>query len=129
MTTPSARLSARPCLSVREWATNEGMLSPTERLILILLACRIDRHFSCAPTLRTLSAESGTSRSTVLRSLRQLEEYGLITREPKFDDDGARLPSRFFLNHPLAQRNCTARHDHTAVANRPARSLGMRVRR
>ncbi|WP_205878821.1 helix-turn-helix domain-containing protein [Mycobacterium camsae] len=93
-------------LSAREWAISAGELSPTERLLLILLSDKVDRNFTCEPTLRTLAAESGAGRSTVLRRLRELEQRGLIRREPQFDEDGARLPTRYFLNHPLAPVRC-----------------------
>lgn len=101
---PSVRVNP----TAREWAISVGALAPTERLLLILLSDKADRSFSCQPTLRTLAAESGAGRSTVLRRLKELEQRGLICREAQFDEDGARLPTRYFLNHPLAPVRCGA---------------------
>ncbi|MBV8350005.1 MAG: helix-turn-helix domain-containing protein [Mycolicibacterium sp.] len=76
------------------------------KFILHLLANKADENFSCYPSIRTLMAESGAGRSTVMRALKELEASGLITRKPQFHDSGARRSSRYYLNHPLAPR-CT----------------------
>lgn len=93
--------------SARAWAAGAPAGSLTARHILILLADKADEadaNFTCAPNLRTLVAESGASRSTVLRALKELETRGLISRQPQFDDeDGARLSTRYHLNHWDAQ--------------------------
>jgi len=104
----SSNCVARANPTAREWAISAGELPPTERLLLILLSDKVDRNFTCEPTLRTLAAESGAGRSTVLRRLRELEQRGLIRREPQFDQDGARLATRYVLNHPLAPVLCSS---------------------
>ncbi|WP_082658533.1 helix-turn-helix domain-containing protein [Mycobacterium gordonae] len=98
--------SLAPFISARDWAISADDLPPTERLLLILLSDKVDRSFSCTPTVRTLAAESGAGRSTVLRRLKDLEARGLIRREPQYDHAGGRLSTRYFLNHPLAQHRC-----------------------
>lgn len=103
-----------PCDSARGWAATAPAGSATAKLILILLADKADgvgASSSCAPSLRTLVAESGAGRSTVLRALKELEARGLITRQPQFDADGARLPTRYHLNHRSAQPVSTADTD------------------
>lgn len=118
MTALTAPMTTRPTLSVRQWATRTGKLAPTERLLLILLSDKVDRTFSCTPTLSTLTAESGAGRSTVLRTLKQLEDHALIKREPQFTAAGRRLSTRYILNCPLAQRRYCPLHDHPRVAIR-----------
>ncbi|MBJ8340449.1 helix-turn-helix domain-containing protein [Antrihabitans sp. YC3-6] len=85
-----------------DWATDADVGSPTLKLILILLANKADERFSCFPSIRTLMAESGAGRSTVLRALKTLEAGGLVTRRAQFHDSGAQRSSRYFLNHPDA---------------------------
>jgi DNA-binding transcriptional MocR family regulator len=84
------------------WATDSDVGPSTTKFILILLANKADENFSCYPSIRTLMAEANTSRSTVLRALKNLEASGFITRRPQFHDSGAQRSSRYYLNHPLA---------------------------
>ncbi|MBJ7287587.1 helix-turn-helix domain-containing protein [Williamsia sp.] len=86
-----------------DWATDAKVGSPVLKLILILLANKADEQFSCFPSVRTLMAESGAGRSTVLRALKTLETDGLITRRAQFHASGAQRSSRYYLNHPDVQ--------------------------
>ncbi|WP_020108303.1 helix-turn-helix domain-containing protein [Nocardia sp. 348MFTsu5.1] len=83
-----------------DWATDAHVGSPVLKLILILLANKADEYFSCYPSVRTLMAESGAGRSTVLRALNTLETDGYLTRRAQFHQSGAQRSSRYFLNHP-----------------------------
>ncbi|MCK0517317.1 helix-turn-helix domain-containing protein [Williamsia sp. DF01-3] len=85
-----------------DWATDAHLGSPVLKLILILLANKADEQFSCFPSVRTLMAESGAGRSTVLRALQRLEAEGYVTRRAQFHQSGAQRSSRYFLNHPDA---------------------------
>jgi hypothetical protein len=85
-----------------DWATESDIRSPTTKFILHLLANKADEEFSCYPSIRTLMAESGAGRSTVLRALKQLEDDGFITRRAQFHDSGAQRSTRYYLNHPQA---------------------------
>lgn len=85
-----------------DWATDSDIGTPTMKLILILLANKADERFSCFPSVKTLSAESGAGRSTVLHALNMLEQAGLITRVAQYHESGAQRASRYFLNHPQA---------------------------
>src|SRR6267142_2838260 len=71
-----------------DWATESDVGSPTTKFILHLLANKADENFSCYPSIRTLMAESGAGRSTVMRALKELEASGLITRQAQFHDSG-----------------------------------------
>ncbi len=85
------------------WAKDSDIAHPVAKFILVLLANKADENFSCYPSIRTLMAESGAGRSTVLRALSYLEMRGLMTRRPQFHDSGARRSTRYYLNHPRAQ--------------------------
>jgi len=101
-----------------DWATESDVGSPTTKFILHLLANKADENFSCYPSIRTLMAESGAGRSTVMRALKELEAIGLITRQAQFHDSGARRSSRYYLNHPLA-RHCLPRPDPPRPDSKP----------
>ena len=85
-----------------DWAITIEVSSPMMRLVLILLANRADDKFSCYPSIRKLVSESCAARSTVLETLRKLEDKGLVQRVAQYHDSGARRSSRYLLNHPDA---------------------------
>ena len=62
------------------WATDSDVGSSGAKFILILLPDKADANYSCYPSMRTLMAESGAGRSTVLRALNDLETRGFISR-------------------------------------------------
>jgi DNA-binding transcriptional MocR family regulator len=85
------------------WATESEVESAIAKFILLLLANKANENFSCYSSIRTLIAESGASRSTVLRALQKLETEGYVARNPQFHDSGAQRVNRYYLNHPLAR--------------------------
>lgn len=85
-----------------DWSITADVSSPMERLVLILLANRADRTFSCYPSVPKLMSESCAARSTVLKVLGQLEHDGLVQRVAQFHSSGARRSSLYLLNHPEA---------------------------
>ncbi|ARG55691.1 helix-turn-helix domain-containing protein [Mycobacterium kansasii] len=84
------------------WAKDLDIAHPVAKFILVLLANKADENFSCYPSIRTLMAESGAGRSTILRALSHLETRGFMSRRPQFHDSGARRSTRYYLNHPRA---------------------------
>ncbi|WP_141118974.1 helix-turn-helix domain-containing protein, partial [Mycobacterium avium] len=80
------------------WAKDSDIAQPVAKFILVLLANKADENFSCYPSIRTLMAESGAGRSTILRALSYLETRGLMSRRPQFHDSGARRSTRYYLN-------------------------------
>ena len=84
------------------WAKDSDIAHPVAKFILVLLANKADENFSCYPSIRTLMAESGAGRSTILRALSYLETRGFMSRRPQFHDSGARRSTRYYLNHPRA---------------------------
>ena len=85
-----------------EWAIAIEASTPTERVVLMLLANRADESFTCYPSIRKLVAESCAARSTVMKTLRSLEDDGLIVRVAQHHESGARRSNRYLLNHPDA---------------------------
>lgn len=57
------------------------LATPTQKLVLLALAERADNGGLCCPSLTHLATATGLSRSSVVRSLDQLEEAQFIERE------------------------------------------------
>src|SRR5258705_2459588 len=93
-----------------DWATDSDIRSPTTKFVWHLLANKADEEFSCYPSIRTLMAESGAGRSTIMRALKELEATGFITRRPQFHDSGAQGSTRYYLNDPQAPRRAARPH-------------------
>ena len=83
------------------WALREAPApTPTARLILIALADRCGRDGRSAwPTMQVLAQEAHTSESTVWRSLKALEQRGVIARGDQSlacrDEHGRYLPVQY----------------------------------
>lgn len=83
------------------WAAEQRVGGPGIKAVLLLLARYADEAYSCFPSQSTLADESEQSRRTVLRQLKDLEEWGLIRRERRVTDKGHRTSDRFYLNIDL----------------------------
>ena len=95
------------------WAMDVDV-PPREKLMLILIASHANDEGECFPSQTTLAYRSGLSRRTVLRSLADLEERGIITRRQRRRPDGSRSSDTIRLNvhgapvrPPLAGGNLT----------------------
>ena len=95
------------------WAMDVDV-PPREKLLLILIASHANDEGECFPSQTTLAYRSGLSRRTVLRSLAELEERGVITRRKRRRPDGSRSSDTIRLNvhgapvrPPLAGGNLT----------------------
>lgn len=86
---------------VTAWVTapNGPPLSSAERMVVVVLAEHVDRHFTCFPRLAVLAAESGLSERTVKRALASLEAAELVFRARR--RTGRRV-TRYFVNHPAS---------------------------
>ena len=76
------------------------------------------KTFSCYPSIRTLMAESGAGRSTVMRALQELEATGFITRRSQFHDSGAQGSTPDYLNPPQAPHPAPRSELRRGVPNR-----------
>lgn len=83
------------------WALREAPApTPTARLVLIALADRCGRDGRSAwPTIQVLAQEAHTSESTVWRSLKAMEQNGIISRGDqslaRHDEHGRYLPMQY----------------------------------
>ena len=64
-------------------------LSHRARSVYMYLKDRADSEERCWSAIRTIAAELGFSRSTVKRALDDLYGAGLLTREPRWRENGS----------------------------------------
>lgn len=72
-------------------------VSPSEKLLLMVLANYADADFSCWPSVKRLCADTGMGERTVQRSLKSLESAGLVKRDERRRPDGSRTSDRLTL--------------------------------
>jgi len=82
------------------WALDKGMeaeLEPTLRYVLLILGNRADEQGYLFPSISWIEQRTGLSRRTVQRHLHTLEEKGLLRRDMREKDTGARTSDAFQL--------------------------------
>lgn len=81
------------------WALEQHMPDAVMKLVLISLA---DAHNGgtgkCFPSLDYIAKQACTSRSTVIRKLKALEEQGWITVEPNHEKTGRQTSNAYVLH-------------------------------
>ena len=71
--------------------------SITAKLVMILLALRVDEHWSCYPGQQRLASEAGCTDRTVRAIEAEFESAGLIRREKRYAGHKGRTSDRIYL--------------------------------
>lgn len=87
-------------MSIRamQWVWDLDGLKSGPKFVLLALADYADEEGSCFPGQDKIAARVACSVDTVARSLKILEEAGLITRTARRKEGGYRTSDRFFLH-------------------------------
>ena len=112
------------------WAWKQKSLKPFQKLILIALADRHNPDHGCFPSINTIIEDTGISRSSVLRTLGQLQDKKLITKEAAYRDNKSKTSNRYIFsfegvsesNPPhviLTPLSVSQRHPKEPVSNKP----------
>ena len=64
-------------------------LSHRARTVYMYLKDRADSDGRCWPSIKTIAVELGLSRSTVKRALDDLCRAGLLTKDPRWRENGS----------------------------------------
>ena len=72
-------------------------LSHRARAVYMYLKDHADSEGRCWPGIRTIAAELGLSHSTVKRALDDLYGAGLLTREPRWRENGSHSSNLYRL--------------------------------
>ena len=67
------------------------------KLVYIYLHDRMDSEKKAWPGLGTIAKDLSVSRSTVKRAVKDLEQAGLIRKEPHFRENGSATSNRYYL--------------------------------
>ena len=67
------------------------------KLVYIYLHDRMDSERKAWPGLNTIAKDLSVSRSTVKRAVKDLEQAGLIRKEPHFRENGSATSNRYYL--------------------------------
>lgn len=68
--------------------------------VYMYLKERSNKEGVCWPAVSTMSRELSLSRSTIQRALRELENTGWLTREPRWRENGTSSSNRYYLLIP-----------------------------
>ena len=78
-------------------AVRSLQLPPGVKHLAYALAFRANAQGSCYPSVRTISADTGLSRSTIFAHLKILRDKGLLRVQSQFRADGGRKSSLYTL--------------------------------
>lgn len=108
------------------WAYEQKLASPTLKAILVALAYHADKSGECWPTQQCLADETELSERAIRGGLAELQELGLISRNPKWER-GHRVPDLITLNRnvvPVGYRqDVPVETGHTGTTFRANRQL------
>ena len=67
------------------------------KLVYVYLHDRMDSERKAWPGLGTIAKDLSVSRSTVKRAVKDLEQAGLIRKEPHYRENGSATSNRYYL--------------------------------
>lgn len=119
------------------WAWKQKALKPFEKLILVALADRHNPDHGCFPSIGKIIEDTGISRSSVLRTISQLQAKGLIKKESAYRDNKSQTSNRYiFPFEGVSERNPThvsltplsvsQRHPNEPVRDKPLKEDNIR---
>lgn len=79
------------------WAVKQKCKTPTSKLILLLIANYADENNSAYPSKDHLSQMANCDERTIRRSLKSLQDQGLLQVEQRYNADGRQTSNRYFL--------------------------------
>lgn len=84
--------------SIWAWKQNAG--DAVSKLVLVAIASRTGTNHSAWPSIKTICKDTHLSYSSVWKSIRKLNELGLLTKANRRRVDGSLTSSEFVLNIP-----------------------------
>jgi DNA-binding transcriptional regulator YhcF (GntR family) len=107
-------------------------LPPTSRHVALTLSLHMnERGDSCFPSLMTLAAETGLSKSTVAEHLARLEREGWLVRQTgggrSRDGDGRGRSTRYITNNPNVNRPDPVENTQSEVVHSVEESPGQEL--
>lgn len=69
------------------------------RAVYMYLSYRADKDGKCYPAIGTIARELKLSRSTIKRSISDLEKSGYIRKEQRWRENGGKSSNMYYLIH------------------------------
>ena len=79
------------------WAWKQRKLSVHEKMVLLALANRHNPDYGCYPSIRKIVEDVEFSRSTVIRSIKNLQAFGLLAIQEAKRENGSQTSNRYLL--------------------------------
>jgi len=79
------------------WALHQNGLSPSQKIVLLMLADRHNPDLGCFPSIRRLANDCNMSRSGVFTHLKVLEQKGMILRIGRTRENGEQTSNEYTL--------------------------------
>ena len=80
------------------WALHQPDLTPSQKIVLLMLSDRHNPDMGCFPSTRKLAADCNMSTSSVFTHLSALELRGLIKRKGRARENGQQTSNEYDLN-------------------------------
>ncbi len=84
-------------IDATRWAWKKDCSSPMQKIVLLSLADRANEQNYCYPSFDRLMKDTGSSRSSIIRSLLALEGLGFIARIHRKNDKGNNTSNAYQL--------------------------------
>ncbi len=108
--------------------TSRSDLSSKARLVLNCLAmhCRKD-NTSCFPSIKTIGKETGISRSTVIRAIKELVQLNIVEKVARFSENknGGQTSNMYFLNLNFNQEKKEKVAEESAVEKEKCEEISL----
>ena len=80
------------------WALHQPDLTPSQKIVLLMLSDRHNPDMGCFPSTKKLAADCNMSTSSVFAHLAALEGKGLIKRKGRARENGQQTSNEYDLN-------------------------------
>ena len=80
------------------WAWKQRKLTVHEKMVLLALANRHNPDYGCFPSISKIVEDVEFSKSTVIRSIKNLQRKGYLSVETAKRENGSQTSNRYFLS-------------------------------
>ena len=87
-------------MSAYNFIYGEQELAHRAKTVYVYLRDRGDSEGACWPGVKTIARELKLSPRTVQRALRDLEQAGLVQRQPRYRENGSCTSNRYLIKPP-----------------------------
>lgn len=98
----------------------EQQLGPVPKLVLMALADNADDHGYCWPKLRTIASKCCVSERTVQRTIKELRDSGLLSKNARYDHTGRQVSNGYTLQISGPDKLPPSSRQHESMGDKDA---------